>query len=159
MKYCLVLLLSTFLLNSYAQQDSSRREKIAALKIGFLTKELNLSSEEAQKFWPIYNRYEDELEKLRKARRSEIMSVRENFESMSDAEINKAIDGELNFQQQEVDLKKRYVNEYRRILPPKKIAALLRAEQQFKIKLLQEYQRREGGPPGHPNPPPRPKRN
>jgi hypothetical protein len=39
--------------------------RIEALKIAYITKKLNLSTDEAQKFWPIYNKYMDEIRKTR----------------------------------------------------------------------------------------------
>lgn len=144
MKYTLILLLLTAALRTAAQDD--RKEKIEALKIGFITQELDLTPDEAQKFWPVYNRYEDELKALRKSRKTEMMNMRLNIDSLSDAEVSKAIDNELSFQQQEVELRKKYVSEFRKVLPTKKVARLLRAEQQFKLKLLQEVRDRRDGP-------------
>ncbi|HZG01715.1 MAG TPA: Spy/CpxP family protein refolding chaperone, partial [Chitinophagales bacterium] len=138
------LLLLTAALRTAAQDD--RKEKIEALKIGFITQELDLTPDEAQKFWPVYNRYEDELKALRKSRKTEMMNMRLNIDSLSDAEVSKAIDNELSFQQQEVELRKKYVSEFRKVLPTKKVARLLRAEQQFKLKLLQEVRDRRDGP-------------
>jgi len=144
MKYTLILLLLATALNVTAQDD--RKEKIEALKIGFITQELDLTTDEAQKFWPVYNRYEDELKALRKSRKTEMMNMRLNIDSLSEAEVSKAIDNELAFQQQEVELRKKYVSEFRKVLPTKKVARLLRAEQQFKLKLLQEVRDRRDGP-------------
>src|SRR5215467_12986871 len=54
---------------SLAQDDTGNPKndgsRIEALKIGYLTKKLNLSTEEAQKFWPIYNKYAEEIRKTR----------------------------------------------------------------------------------------------
>src|SRR6476620_10673268 len=47
-----------------AQEDESRAEKIEALKIAFITQKLQLTSDEAQKFWPVYNQYENEIRSL-----------------------------------------------------------------------------------------------
>src|SRR5258708_29601670 len=44
------------------KNDGSR---IEALKIAYLTKKLNLSTDEAQKFWPIYNKYAEEIRQTR----------------------------------------------------------------------------------------------
>lgn len=160
MKYMMLLMLLTAGLNAAAQDG--RKEKIEALKVGFITQELNLTTEEAQKFWPVFNEYEDALQKLRESRKSELENMRDNFDSMSDADVSKAIDNELSFQQQELDLRKKYVTEFRKVLPTKKVARLLRAEQQFKIKLLKEMRDRGDGPPGGPDGPPpggKPRRN
>ena len=40
-------------------------DKIKSLKIAFITERLNLSSDEAAVFWPVYNEHEDAIEKLR----------------------------------------------------------------------------------------------
>lgn len=159
MKNTMLLLLLTLAMNAAAQDG--RKEKIEALKVGFITQELNLTTEEAQKFWPVFNQYEDAMHKLRESRKSELDNMRDNFDSMSDADVSKAIDNELAFQQQELDLRKKYVSEFRKVLPTKKVARLLRAEQQFKLKLLKEMRDRGDGPPGEQGPPPgnRPRRD
>ena len=62
---------------------------------------------------------------------------------MPDADISKAIDNELNYQQQDLDLKRKYIGEFKKVLPIRKVAKLLRAEQQFKIKLIKEIQNKQ----------------
>jgi hypothetical protein len=42
--------------------DPERREQIESMKIAFLTKRLDLTPEEAKKFWPVYNQYSEELD-------------------------------------------------------------------------------------------------
>ena len=151
MKYMLTMLVLSTAFTATAQDD--RKEKIEALKVGFITEELDLTADEAQKFWPVYNRYEDEMKALRKSRKIEMMTMRMNIDSLSDAEVSKAIDNELAFQQQEVELRKKYVTEFRKVLPTKKVARLLRAEQQFKLRLLREVRDRRGEPrPDGPQP-------
>src|SRR5436309_956722 len=59
-------------------------EKIKTMKIGFLTERLNLSSEEAKTFWPVYNKYQDELEVIRKNHRENLQNAQKNFDEMSD---------------------------------------------------------------------------
>ena len=47
-------------------------EKIKALKIAFITEELNLTSNEAEKFWPVYNKYDEILHRLERVERYKI---------------------------------------------------------------------------------------
>jgi hypothetical protein len=49
-----------------------KREHIESLKISFITQKLNLTREEAQRFWPIYNEYYDALQSLRTERKEEL---------------------------------------------------------------------------------------
>ena len=44
-------------LSIFAQKKRESREKIRTLKIAYVTEKLNLTENEAQKFWPIYNTY------------------------------------------------------------------------------------------------------
>jgi hypothetical protein len=48
-------------------QDGQGNEKIEQLKIAFITKHLKLTTDEAQKFWPVYNQYEAEKKQARKS--------------------------------------------------------------------------------------------
>jgi hypothetical protein len=151
----LVLLLSCATILS-AQDRRPMKDRVDAMKIGFLTDRLNLTPEEAKTFWPVYNQYSDELEKLRKGRRENIINARENFDSMSDAQLEKAVDSEIAFRQNELEILKKYHPQFKKILPIKKVAKLYKAEEDFKRKLLEMIQeRREDRKDGqHPGPPP-----
>src|ERR1041385_3852112 len=61
------------------QQESQRAipERVEAFKVGFLTQRLNLTPTEAKAFWPVYNEYEAELEKLRKTRRENLLNAKD----------------------------------------------------------------------------------
>ena len=64
-----LLLILAFFLGSFsfanAQKDRGEKsEKVQALKIAFITQKLELGTDEAQRFWPVYNRYETELRQV-----------------------------------------------------------------------------------------------
>jgi hypothetical protein len=118
-------------------------EKIKTMKIGFLTEKLNLSAEEAKTFWPVYNKYQDEIETLRKAHREAMQKAKDNFDEMPDKEVEKLVDGELAFRQNELDIMKKYNPEFKKILSIKKVAKLYRSEEDFKRQLLEKLQERK----------------
>jgi Spy/CpxP family protein refolding chaperone len=122
-----------------------KRENIEALKVAFITKKLDLTPEEAQQFWPIYNQYTDRLQDIRKKRRQENKEKKQNFDEMSDKEIEQAVDNEIIFRQKELDLQKEYHSKFKAVLPIKKVARLYQAEEQFKRVLLDKL--KDGGPP------------
>jgi hypothetical protein len=128
------------------------RDKVEALKIGFLTRKLDLTSEEAKTFWPVYNKFQEELESLRKQRRSEMQSLRENKKDLSDSEAEKLVDNEITFRQKELDVIKKYHAQFKQILPVKKVLMLYRSEEEFKRELLERLRNRKDG---HWGPPPR----
>ena len=59
----LILLLFTSL--GFSQGFRDKKEKIKALKIAFISQKLSLTTEQAEKFWPIYNKYEDKIVALK----------------------------------------------------------------------------------------------
>jgi hypothetical protein len=131
------LLLSSL---AFSQPQAPVREKVESMKVGFLTERLNLTSEEAKVFWPVYNKYEDELEVLRTSRRENLMNAKKNFDEMNDRDIEKAVDNEIAFRQNELDLLKKFHPQFKQVLPIKKVAKLYRAEEDFKRKLLDMIQ-------------------
>ena len=112
------------------------RERVEAMKVGFITQRLNLSPEEAKVFWPVYNKYRDELENLRKSHRDNLVDAKMNIDELPDKEVEKTVDAELIFRQNELDLLKKYHAQFKQVLPIKKVAMLYRAEEDFKRELL-----------------------
>lgn len=119
-----------------------KKEEIEAMKIGFLTKRLNLSPEEAKTFWPVYNMFANDLQALRKNRREEKRHAKDEFLNMSDKEVEKLVDGEIAFKQSELDIIKKYHAQFKQVLPMKKIAILYKSEEEFKLELLKKIQDR-----------------
>jgi hypothetical protein len=130
MKKLLMMLLMLFSVTVFAvaQDDNADDDKkdggrVYALMVAYLTKELNLSSEEAQKFWPIYNQY-----------RSEIRETRQ------EARANNAKD--IDTDQKLLDIRKRYDGEFSKALSKEKVNKLFRAEKQFATVIQRELQER-----------------
>ncbi len=71
----------------YGQQRPDG-DKIKALKVAFLTEKLNLSSKEAQAFWPVYNEYEQDREALRRKERVQIREKIRNADALSEKEAS-----------------------------------------------------------------------
>lgn len=125
-----------------AQVNQQRREKIESMKIGFLTERLDLTPEEAKTFWPVYNKYSAEVTTLRKSRRESITETGANYDQMPEAELEKIVDSEIIFRQNELDIVKKYHPQFKNVLPVKKVAKLYRAEEEFKKKLLEMLKNR-----------------
>ncbi len=119
-----------------------RREHIESLKISFITQKLDLTRDEAQRFWPIYNEYHDALQSLRNERKEELRSYSERFEHLSDKEMTDMVDKQIIYRQRELDVRKKYHAEFKSVLPVKKVALLYRAEDEFKAKVLGEFKAR-----------------
>ncbi|MBK8848321.1 MAG: hypothetical protein IPO27_17990 [Bacteroidetes bacterium] len=132
------------------EKPGKREEKIEQFKIAFLTSRLNLTSDEAQKFWPVYNQFSSELKNLRKGHKpGEPLS--EEIDEMTNEEAGKMIDTEISNKQKEVEILKKYNTQFRQVIPVKKVALLFVLEREFNRELLRKIQERKGDgdrPPG-----------
>ena len=116
--------------------SDEKRKKIEIQKIAFITKALDLSSEEAQVFWPVYNNFSDEMKTIKERRREVFSKARKNRHLLTEKEIGNIIDERLKMEQEILDLKVKYNKEFQKVISNKQIAALYHAEEEFKKELL-----------------------
>tara|TARA_R110000868_G_scaffold89459_7_gene249017 strand:+ start:1377 stop:1820 length:444 start_codon:yes stop_codon:yes gene_type:complete len=138
--YILNILLILFCFNAFSQ---TRHDKIKALKVSFITEKLDLTSKEAQQFWPIYNAYEEKTSQIRHNELRNIRrDVKDNLSTLSDAEakdlLDKLVAAESKLHTEDVNL----ISKLRPIIPAKKIILLKAAEEDFKRKLIDEFKKR-----------------
>ena len=121
-----ILLFITLLTGSfsfaYAQGDEpdpgKRAEKIQALYVAYMTQQLNLNEEEAQKFWPLHKQFDNELKSV---------------------DINMP---ELPRQQKILDIKKLYQDRFVKILGSGRTDAFFRKDTEFRKKLVDTMRNR-----------------
>lgn len=142
-KNILPILLFLVSFSFYAQSDKidEKREKIKAYKVSFLTTELELTSTEAEKFWPVYNAFDDKQFELRHDKMKTYLRKLDddNINSISEKEAVillsqiESTDKELYF------LREKYMMNLKKILSAKKILKLKKSEDDFNRKLLKQY--------------------
>ena len=122
------------------------RNDIESYKIAWITKKLDLSTDDAKIFWPLYNQYTNEQQALRKERSGKLISMRKitEIDNLSDTEVDGMINTELMFKQREVNIDRKYYQKFKSALPIKTLAKFYRAQETFKKELLDKY--RDGGP-------------
>jgi len=135
-----------FLISAGMVAQRPNHERIKAFKTAHITQELNLTSAEAEKFWPIYNAFDEKLMALRMKERSEIfMKTRnEGLDSLTDDEANILIDRMLAMKATELEYRKELAENLRKVISPKKIILLHKAEESFKKMLLERLKERRG---------------
>jgi hypothetical protein len=108
---------------------------IEAIKVAYITKELNLSAEEAQKFWPVHNAYMAELKKARQENKS----------------------AELAFEEQALSIRKKYNNDFKKILNAEdRVNTVFKLDRNFNDMMRQEMMKRGMKPKGPDGKPDRP---
>lgn len=138
----LILLLATGI--TFAQQPGN--ERIKAFKRAFITEQLNLSADEAEKFWPVYNEYEQKIEGVKQQERSEIfVKLRRGFDVMTEEEADELIEKSIEFSELQFQYQNEMIQELRKVISAKKVIKLSRVEEEFKRELLKQMQQRRRG--------------
>lgn len=136
MKSSIAVLAVTFLLSLHSlAQPGDKREQIEAQKVAFLTRQLELTPEKSQEFWPVYNEYREKLDKNRPRVIGEVID-KGGLDEMSDEEIESMIDRIVNSELERAKLQQEYIKRFREILTVRQVAELMKAELQFKRTLL-----------------------
>ena len=143
MKTNKLVLIIIFLVSipSFAQsQMEEKKEQIRALKVGFITNELALTADEAAKFWPIYNAYDDKQFELRHQKMKAFKQRMDaDLEKLNEKEASTLLTQMENTEDELYQMRKKFVANLKGILPSVKIIKLKKAEDDFNRKLLQQY--------------------
>ena len=121
-------------------QPGRRMERIHAIKVAYLTDKLQLTSEQSARFWPVYNRFEDDRRELMFKYRKE-----KGLTDISDHDAMRSIDEDIAAQEKMLDLRKKYKDEFLKVISPQQLATLIESEKEFKRLLLQQMKDRRAG--------------
>jgi hypothetical protein len=122
-KYLLILfvMLGSFSILKAQDGNDTRAEKIKSLKIAFITQKLQLSTDEAQKFWPIYDQYENEINSLRlENKNATVIGIEEKL----------------------LTIRKKYLGSFEKVIGPQRVNNLFIAEKDFRSILIQRLKNR-----------------
>lgn len=157
MKKIIALALSAIFLcgafNGMAQGKPEKKEwheKMKAERVAYLTNYMDLTSAEAQKFWPIYNQAESEKMECFKGTIDAYKALETAIdENKSEEEVKTALDNYLSAQNKGCEVDKKYANKYREILPEQKVARLYLGEEKYRREQIHRWNRDGGnGPKG-----------
>jgi hypothetical protein len=140
----ILLLLSSFSFYAQSKNMEEKKEKIKALKVAFLTTELDLTAKEAEKFWPVYNSFDDKQFEIRhtkmKAYKTRMNELALN--KMSEKEAGLLLTQMQNTDEELFLLRKGFILNLKKVLPATKIVKLKVSEEDFNRKLLHQYRDR-----------------
>ncbi len=147
-KYFLLFLIAVMSSLLYAQPPNdgpkNKRDQIHAQKIAFISTQLKLTPDEAQKFWPVYNQYEAEIEKIRKERRGYVNELKKSAE-LSDDRAYELTEKIFATESKESQTRLTYLKQFAGVVGKKKAAEVFIAEEKFKRELLEKL-KKEGRP-------------
>jgi len=129
--YVCFLLLPASLLAQTNEQRPQQEEKIQALEVAFISRKLNLTTEEAQKFWPIYNEYKKDMR-----------SVLATGKDKTNRDI-------VEVDQKMVDVRKKYKDRFSGAIGQPRMNKFFEAEREFRGVLLNRLRKNPGERPMH----------
>jgi hypothetical protein len=112
-------------------------EKLKADKKLIVSKYMELTESEAQKFWPVYDEYQKDLQKIHERLGSLLQSyaAEHRNQSLTDEKAKKLLDEWLALEQDDAKRRKSYVPKVLKALPPKKSARYLQIENEYRMLL------------------------
>ena len=134
-----ITILLLFITSLTFGQNNARLEKIKALRVAFLASKLELTPSEAEKFWPIFNEFDNKQSELRKEKRKIMNQLKpQNSTSLSENSIQKLFETSETLDVNIQDNKQQLTKNLKGIISTKKIILLKQLEEDFKKTLLKQ---------------------
>ncbi len=110
-----------------AQQQKKPDPKLKAIKVALISDRMTLTPKQSEKFWPVYNRYEDEMREVWRAKRA-----------LNDQKNNSRdkVDKLQQLEEKKVQIRGKYKSEFLSVVSADQLAAMYAAETEFKNMLL-----------------------
>lgn len=139
-KYILFFLLGLLGSTAFAQREQQAfdREKYESARVAFITNRLDLKTEQAEKFWPLFKEYNEDKEKLMQK-----MSAinRESDNDVSEAKAKELINKRFTIQTEMLDLDKAFINKVTSVLSHTQVLKLGAANRDFVRRIYRMNQR------------------
>lgn len=141
-KMIITIGLFLFIAGAFAQPGKGKHEdfeKYKAMKVSFMTEKLELTPQEAQQFWPIYNEFEKKRFEFHRGRRDMEKKVKENYHTYSEEEFRRISFTMVDQFREEYDLVKEYNEKFLNVLPAKKVVMIGPLENEFRFMMIREF--------------------
>jgi hypothetical protein len=113
-------------------------EKIRADKKLLLAENMQLTENEAKAFWPLYERYQDELFLLRSRSAKLIKDYADAYEKMTNDTARKLLDEYMTIETLQLKLRQAYLPKFRKVLPEVKVVRYYQIENKIQAVLFYE---------------------
>ena len=140
-----IILLFSVTLSAQKDHHKDKREQIKALKVSFLTAELSLTAEESEKFWPVYNAFEEKQYQIRHNKMRPIFKKIEEtgLDKMSEKDAATYLEKLQAADEELFNLRKKLAADLKPIIGSVKVLKLKKAEEDFNKKLLDKYKEKK----------------
>ncbi len=125
-----------------------RLQEIKAQKSAYLTRKMNLTPEEAQRFWPLYNQYDEELQTTRREHMKYVRGMRQKEGELTEKEANEMLDRQLAMHEKDLQIRRKWDPQLRKAIGAQKMVQLLKAERDFHREVVRRFRDRGNGRDG-----------
>jgi hypothetical protein len=98
-----------------------------------ITETMEFTQQQSEKFWPIYNEFEHELDKLSSKRIANIKDFAANYDSLTDKKADELIKNSFSFLEDRMSLNKKYYKKFAEALTPIVAAKYMQLENQIQL--------------------------
>ncbi len=117
-------------------------EKVRADKKLLVSENMQLTEAEAKSFWPVYERYQDELFLIRARTLKLLGNYADSYAKMTNENARKLLDEYMNIEALRLKLHQAYLPKFRKVLPDTKVARYYQIENKVNAALMYELARK-----------------
>jgi hypothetical protein len=149
-KYILLIIFGFFVTGLFSQNTKSqnshqqRWEEMRAKRAVFYAEQIGFTTEEAQRFWPVFNELQGKKDALHKKSFAQFRNAKRDNKGNRIIDYSKVTDEIINMKVQEAVLDKSYHLRFKRILSPEKLFRYYNAERKWAGQLLKDIEKRGG---------------
>jgi len=135
-------LTNPFVMAQKVKHKEKEDDKIESARIAYITEQLGLTPEQAEKFWPLYREYNNKKLEIRDEFKQAKRRMKEG--ELSEAETQELLDLGTKLKEKELNVDKDYTERFQRVITNRQVLELRRAEDDFKKILLRRVEHRKG---------------
>ncbi len=132
------------------QDKTAWMKEMQQVKNEFISNSLNLNHDQKAKFIPLYNKMEKEINKTIEATNKLEQQVKAKGDAATDLEYEKVAEAMFECKGKEAAIEMKYFKEYKKILTPRQLVKLKKAERDFTRKLMKEHRKMKNDDKGSP---------
>ncbi len=120
--------------NNNNGDNTNGMHKIETIKSDYLSENMHLTAEEADKFWPVYNQYQRELSTVMHQKRQNMLNSQKNAQDI--------VNDNFGYDSKILSIKKHYNDEFGKILPSDKLAQFYKSQTMFNEEMIKRLKNR-----------------
>src|SRR5215469_6359755 len=107
------------------------RKDLRSQKKQIVAANLNLTDKEAEQFWPIFEKYTDELMAINNKKYAALKEYVQSYDTLTDQQAEKLTLDALEVDQSVAQLREKYIPIFEQVISPKKTAAFIQIDRRL----------------------------